>query len=369
MATYENTANRGYQLPHPSNLLADDVTRLRSALTAIDADVHARPTQTSVTAEISSAVNGLVDAAPGTLDTLNELAAALGDDANFASTVTNALAAKAPSESPTFTGTPAAPTAAAGTNTTQLATTAFVQSAVTPKADTASPTFTGTPAAPTAAADTNTTQLATTAFVLGQAGSAAPAAAGTAAAGTSTRYARQDHVHPTDTSRAPLASPTFTGTPAAPTATADTNTTQLATTAFVVGQAASSAPAADGNAAVGTSLRYARQDHVHPTDTTRLPLTRLTQSVTTKTLAASDAGQLIVATSTVTTATNTLTPGQSVLIWNNTTGAISLQQGTSTTLYLGGNATAGNRSIATRGLCHLLCVATNVYVAYGTGVT
>lgn len=41
------------------------------------------------------------------------------------------------------------------------------------KADIASPTFTGTPAAPTAAADTNTTQLATTAFVLAQAASQA----------------------------------------------------------------------------------------------------------------------------------------------------------------------------------------------------
>ena len=77
----------------------------------------------------------------------------------------------------------------------------------------ASPTFTGTPAAPTAAADTNTTQLATTAFVVGQAGSASPAMNGSAAAGSSARYARQDHVHPTDTSRAPLASPNFTGTP------------------------------------------------------------------------------------------------------------------------------------------------------------
>lgn len=56
---------------------------------------------------------------------------------------------------------------------------------------------------------------------------------GTAATGTETAFARGDHVHPTDTSRAPLASPTFTGTPKAPTATAGTNTTQLATTAFV----------------------------------------------------------------------------------------------------------------------------------------
>jgi hypothetical protein len=59
---------------------------------------------------------------------------------------------------------------------------------------------------------------------------------GSQAAGTSNLYARADHIHPTDTSRAPLASPTFTGTPAAPTAVADTNTTQLATTAYVVGQ-------------------------------------------------------------------------------------------------------------------------------------
>jgi ribonuclease HI len=82
----------------------------------------------------------------------------------------------------------------------------------------ASPTFTGVPAAPTAAVDTNTTQLATTAFVVGQAAAATSPMDGTATVGTSLRYARQDHVHPTDTSRAPLASPTFTGIPAAPTA-------------------------------------------------------------------------------------------------------------------------------------------------------
>lgn len=45
-------------------------------------------------ADVSAAVSALVDAAPATLDTLNELAAALGDDANYASTVTTALAGK-----------------------------------------------------------------------------------------------------------------------------------------------------------------------------------------------------------------------------------------------------------------------------------
>ena len=73
-----------------------------------------------------------------------------------------------PTASPTFTGVPSAPTATAGTNTTQLATTAFVTTADNLKADLASPTLTGTPLAPTATAGTSTTQLATTAFVTTQ---------------------------------------------------------------------------------------------------------------------------------------------------------------------------------------------------------
>jgi lysophospholipase L1-like esterase len=66
-----------------------------------------------------------------------------------------------------------------------------------------------------------------------------------------------------DTAIARLASPALTGTPTAPNAAVDTNTTQIATTAFVLGQATSSTPAALGTAAVGTSTRYARGDHVH----------------------------------------------------------------------------------------------------------
>jgi hypothetical protein len=129
----------------------------------------------------------------------------------------------------------------------------------------ASPALTGTPTAPTAAANTNSTQLATTAFVLGQGNSTAATIAmnGTQAAGSSNLYARADHVHPSDTTKANLASPTFTGTPAAPTAAANTNTTQLATTAFVLGQASSTTPNALGTAAVGTGTTFARADHVH----------------------------------------------------------------------------------------------------------
>lgn len=101
---------------------------------------------------------------------------------------------KAPSESPEFTGTPTAPTAVAGTNTTQIATTAFTTNAantlkeqfseslfelaemhendvntinesLATKAPLASPALTGVPTAPTAASGTATDQIATTKFV------------------------------------------------------------------------------------------------------------------------------------------------------------------------------------------------------------
>lgn len=87
----DRTTNRSYKLPNAGNLLADDVVRLRDALAAIDADIFARYTKT----EVDQLITNLVQGAPGALDTLNELAAALGDDANFATTVTNSLALKA----------------------------------------------------------------------------------------------------------------------------------------------------------------------------------------------------------------------------------------------------------------------------------
>lgn len=67
------------------------------------------------------------------------------------------------------------------------------------------------------------------------ASTATPKMDGTASPGGSstTTYSKSDHIHPTDTSRAPLASPALTGTPTAPTAAQGTNTTQIATTAFV----------------------------------------------------------------------------------------------------------------------------------------
>ena len=62
------------------------------------------PSQQSVKAYVDTEVAGVVDSAPGALDTLNELAAALGDDANFSTTVTNSIAAKLPLGGGTMTG-------------------------------------------------------------------------------------------------------------------------------------------------------------------------------------------------------------------------------------------------------------------------
>lgn len=87
-------------------------------------------TALATTAFVNAAVLRLIGAAPGALDTLEELANALGDDPNFAATMTNLIAEKAPLESPVLTGTPTAPTPEPGDSSTNIATTAFVSGAV-----------------------------------------------------------------------------------------------------------------------------------------------------------------------------------------------------------------------------------------------
>jgi hypothetical protein len=124
-------------------------------------------TQLATTAFVTAADVALVGGAPTGLNTLGKISTAIGGDAAFAATTSTALGAKAPLASPVFTGVPAGPTAANGTNTTQLATTAFVLANAVGGggAPLNSPAFTGVPTAPTAAAGTATGQLATTLFV------------------------------------------------------------------------------------------------------------------------------------------------------------------------------------------------------------
>jgi hypothetical protein len=72
--------------------------------TAPTAGSTTNTTQIATTAFVQTAVSNLVDSAPGALNTLNELAAALGDDANFSTTITNSIATKLPLAGGTMTG-------------------------------------------------------------------------------------------------------------------------------------------------------------------------------------------------------------------------------------------------------------------------
>ncbi|MBI4856172.1 MAG: hypothetical protein HY818_05475 [Acetobacterium woodii] len=172
-------------------------------------------TEAETTAAISAAINLLINGSPGALDTLNELATAMGNDPNFASTITNALAGKVDkvtgkqlsSEDFTttllnklnnITGTNTGDETAStiktklgistlsGSNTgdqnlasfgltataTELNYTAGITSAIQGQLDTKaplnSPALTGNPTAPTPATDDNDTSIATTAFVKSQ---------------------------------------------------------------------------------------------------------------------------------------------------------------------------------------------------------
>ena len=100
----DGVATSANNYTHPANHAPSIITQDTNNRFVTDAE-KATWNGKATPSDITTAINNLVDASPGTLDTLNELAAALGDDPNFATTMTNALAAKAPLASPTFTGT------------------------------------------------------------------------------------------------------------------------------------------------------------------------------------------------------------------------------------------------------------------------
>lgn len=87
-----------------SELIVDDVALAGNPTTSTQSAGN-NTTRIATTAFVTTAVNNLIDSAPGTMNTLNEIAAALNDDANFNTTVTNAIATKAPLASPALTGT------------------------------------------------------------------------------------------------------------------------------------------------------------------------------------------------------------------------------------------------------------------------
>ncbi|MGS5312568.1 phage tail protein [Escherichia coli] len=150
---FSTTINNALALKAPLSSPA-----LTGTPTAPTAAQSVNNTQIATTAFVKSAIAGMVGSAPAALDTLNELAAALGNDPNFATTMLNALAGKqpldntltnlsgkdvaglltylgigeiyAPINSPSFTGTPCVPTADQSEIDFRIANTAFVAQAI-----------------------------------------------------------------------------------------------------------------------------------------------------------------------------------------------------------------------------------------------
>jgi len=170
--------------------------------------------------EFKDATGNVVDSIEITINNVTALQAALNE--------------KAPLVSPSFSGIPTAPTAATGTNTTQVATTAFVTSALATKLD--KPTN----LIPTGAHYVNganqwvlfATSVNSSTIDTINVGTTTPIAIGITYATAINSLQNQINL------KAPLLSPSFSGTPIAPTAVAGINTTQVATTAFVTGAVA-----------------------------------------------------------------------------------------------------------------------------------
>jgi hypothetical protein len=101
-----NTAVSGLLIPYA--LL--DSPNFSGIPTVPTASSGTNTTQIASTAFVRTEISNLVDSSPSTLDTLNELASALGDDPNFATTVTNLIGGKVSKSGDSMTGTLYAPT-------------------------------------------------------------------------------------------------------------------------------------------------------------------------------------------------------------------------------------------------------------------
>ena len=84
--------------------LLHDTVGIPTGAVAVTQSASDNTTKVATTAYVTTALANLADSAPSTLNTLNELAAALGDDANFSTTVTNSIATKLPLAGGVMTG-------------------------------------------------------------------------------------------------------------------------------------------------------------------------------------------------------------------------------------------------------------------------
>lgn len=189
MAKYKGTAVQSQKQEFTQTIEIDTIEGdLTVTGNVVSSTVPSSNTHLTNKSYVDTQVSNLVDSAPDLLNTLNEISAAIGDDANFAVSIQNQVDLKAPLASPTFTGTVTVP---APSGNTDASTKGYVDTGLALKAPLASPTFTGTVTVPT---PSNSTDASTKGYV--------------------------------DTglsAKAPLASPTFTGTVTVPTPSSDTD--------------------------------------------------------------------------------------------------------------------------------------------------
>ena len=123
-----------------------------------------------------------------------------------------------------------------------------------------------------------------------------------------------------------------------------------------------------GNATIGAALTTTTTVSDNKGEVRTVPVNSQTSAYN---VASTDAGKFIsITTGGVSVLTTTaFTTGQSVSIYNNSGSSQTITQGASVTIYQVGTANTGNRTLAQRGLCTLLCVGSNTYVITGGGVT
>ena len=218
LGNVDNTADANKSVNYATSaghaITADGLTNV----TATAAELNVLDGITATTAELN------------VLDGITATTAELNYVDGVTSNIQTQLNAKAALASPTLTGTPKAPTASAGTNTTQIATTAFVTTALSNKTSVSGNAGTATKLA-------NARTITLDGDVSGSVsfdGSDNVTITTTVADDSHNHtIANVDNLQANLDAKAPLASPALVGTPTAPTATAGTNTTQIATTAFV----------------------------------------------------------------------------------------------------------------------------------------
>lgn len=176
---------------------------------------------------------------------------------------------------------------------------------------------------------------------------------------------------------------TLTGTTVAPTASANDNTTKIATTAFYVGQAGTANPLINNAVAVGTSLLFARQDHVHPVDTSRQAadaqlfsnVPQQSKSAAYTTVLTDGEKHILHPTAdnnartfTIDSNANVAYPVGTTLTFVNQINVVTIAI-TTDTLVWAGTGTTGSRTLAANGMATAIKIASTVWFINGVGLT